>query len=90
MHQGGCLGEDCFKGFECLGLVRAPDEWGVLVGEVNQGDNDVGEPNNESAIEVSETQEHLDCVEVRQGQPDADSIGLGSVHGDSSGGDHEA
>ena len=70
-------------------MVGAPGEWGVFVHEVNQGDNDVGEPHNELAIEVSETSECLDCLEVCQGWPYTDCIGLGYVHGDASGGDHE-
>ena len=52
MHQDGCLGKGCFEGFERLGVIRAPGEWGVLVGEANQRDNDVQEPHNESAVEV--------------------------------------
>jgi len=66
-------------------VVRAPGEWDVLVGEANQGDDNVREPNNEPAIEVGKTQEHLDCFEISWGQPDADSIGLGHIHGDASG-----
>src|SRR5882724_517277 len=90
MCQDGGLGEGSLEGFKCLGVVRAPSEWGVLAGEANQGNDDVGEPNNESTIEVGEPQEHLDCLEISQGWPDADSIGLGRVHGDASGSDHEA
>ena len=40
-------------------------------------------------IEVGEPQESLDCLEVSRGQPDADSISLGGVHGDASGSDHK-
>jgi len=50
-------------------VVGAPSEWGELVGEANQGNNDVGEPDNESTIEVGEPQECLDCLEIsRVGQ----------------------
>jgi len=49
MHQDGCLGEGSFEGLKCLGVVRAPGEWGVLVCDVNQGDDDVREPHNESS-----------------------------------------
>src|SRR5882724_565466 len=90
MHQDGGLGEGSLEGFERLGVVRAPSEWGVLAGEANQGNDDVREPNNESAIEVGKSQECLDCLEISRGQPDADSISVGHVHGDASGGDHEA
>ena len=41
-------------------------------------------------IKFGETQECLDCLEVSQGQPDTDHVSLGSVHGDTSGSDHEA
>src|SRR5882724_4855966 len=85
MRQDGGLGESSLEGFECLGVVRAPSEWGVLAGEANQGNDDVEEPNNESAIEVGEPQECLDCLEISQGWPDADSIGLCCVHGDAMG-----
>jgi len=71
-------------------MVGAPSERGVLAGEVNQGNDDVGEPNNESVIEVGEPQDCLDFLEISRGWPDTDSIGLGHVHGDASGGDHEA
>jgi len=57
---------------------------------VNQGDDNVGEPHNESAIKVGKPQECLDCLEVSWSWPDADSIGLGHVHGDASGSDHES
>ena len=90
MHQDGGLGEGSLEGFKRLGVVRAPSKWGVLAGEVNQGNDDVREPNNELAIEVGEPQECLDCLEISRGQPDTDRIGLGHVHGDASGGDHEA
>src|SRR5882724_5220579 len=66
MHQDGGLGEGSLEGLECLGVVGAPSERGVLVGEVNQGDEDVREPNNESVIEVGEPQERLDCLEISQ------------------------
>src|SRR5882724_10748594 len=89
MCQDGGLGEGSLEGFEHLGVVRAPSEWGVLAGEANQGNDDVGEPNNESAIEVSKPQECLDCLEISWGQPDADSVSLGRVHGDASGSDHK-
>jgi len=58
--------------------------------EANQGNDNVREPHNESVVEVGEAQEFLDCFEVGQHQPDTDSIGLGSVHGDASGSDHTA
>src|SRR5882724_11755083 len=90
MHQDGGLGEGSLEGFECLSVVGAPSEWGVLAGEANQGNDNVGGPNNESTIEVGKPQEHLDCLEISWGWPDADSISLGRVHGDASGGDHEA
>src|SRR5882724_1556160 len=35
MHQDRGLGEGSLEGFKCPGVVRAPSEWGVLVGEVN-------------------------------------------------------
>ena len=44
MRQDGGLCEGCFEGFKCLGVVGAPDEWGVLAGEMNQGYDNVGEP----------------------------------------------
>jgi len=44
MCQDGGLGESCLEGFECLGVVGAPDEWGVLAGEMNQRYDDVREP----------------------------------------------
>src|SRR5882724_8353142 len=90
MHQDGGLGEGSLEGLERLGVVRAPSERGVLAGEVNQGDDDLGEPNNESAIGFGEPQECLDCLKISQGWPDADSISFGHVHGDASGSDHEA
>src|SRR5882724_10879385 len=40
-------------------------------------------------IEVGEAQECLDCFEISQGQPPTDCVGLGSAHGNASGGDHE-
>src|SRR5882724_10228173 len=54
MHQDGGLCEGRFEGFKRLGVVRAPDERGILSGEANQGDDNVGEPHYESAIKVSE------------------------------------
>ena len=33
--QDGGLGESCFEGFECLGVIGAPGERCVLVGEAN-------------------------------------------------------
>src|SRR5882724_6120288 len=89
MCQNGGLCEGCFEGFKRLGVVGAPDEWGVLVGEMNQRYDDVREPHNESAIKVGETQEGLDCLEVSWGRPDADHVGLGSVHRYASGGNYE-
>ena len=77
MHQDGGLGEGHLEGFECLSVVGAPSKRGVLTGEANQGNDNVGEPNNESAIEVGEPQECLDCLEVSWGQPDADCISFG-------------
>jgi len=53
MHQDGCLCKDVFEGLKCLGVVGTPGERGVFASEANQGD-DVGKPNNESVIEVSE------------------------------------
>src|SRR5882724_4966953 len=90
MHQDGGLCEGRFEGFKCLGVVGAPDEWGILSGKVNQGDDDVGEPLNESTIKVGETQECLDCFEVSRGWPDTDHISLGGVHRDASGSNHKA
>src|SRR5882724_7952599 len=90
MRQDGGLGEGGLEGFECLGVVGAPSERGVLVGEANQGNDDVREPQEESTIEVGESQERLDCLEISRGRPDADSISLGHVHGDATGSDHEA
>src|SRR5882724_1835192 len=90
MRQDGGLGEGSLEGLKCLGVVGASSERGVLAGEVNQGNDNVGEPNNESMIEVGEPQECLDCLELSRGRPDTDSIGLGCVHGDASGSDHEA
>jgi len=40
--------------FRTLWCDGAPGERGVLVGEANQGDDNVGEPHDESAIKVSE------------------------------------
>src|SRR5882672_1365533 len=54
MCQDGCRGEGVFEGFERLHMIGTPGERGVLAGETNEGDDDVGEPNNESAIEVGE------------------------------------
>ena len=79
MLQDGGLGEGCFEGFEHLGMVGAPGEQGVLVGEANQGYDNVGEPHNESTIKVGETQECLDCLEVSWGRPDTDCISFGGV-----------
>src|SRR5882724_6636289 len=90
MCQDGGLCEGRFEGFKCLGVVGAPDEWGILSGEANQGDDDVREPLNESMIKVGETQECLDCFEISRGWPDTDRIGLGGVHRDASGGNHKA
>jgi len=90
MHQDGCLGKGCLEGLKCLGVVRAPGEWGVLSHEVNQGDDDVRESYNELAIEVGEPQKCLDCFEVGWGWPDTDHVSFGHVHGDASGGDHKA
>ena len=50
MCQDGGLSESHLEGFECLGVVRAPGEWAVLACEVNQGDEDVGEPHNELGL----------------------------------------
>ena len=52
MHQDGCLGAGHFEGLECLGVVGTPGEWGVLVCEVNQGDDNVRKPHNELMIEI--------------------------------------
>jgi len=88
MCQDGGLSESCLEGFECLGVAGAPGEQGTLVGETNQGYDDVREP-NELVIKVGETQEGLDCLEVSWGRPDTDHIGLGGVHRDASGGNHK-
>jgi len=85
----GCLYEGIFEGLECLGMVRTPCEQGVLASEADQGD-DVRKSHNESAVEVGKAEKCLDCLEVSWGQPDADSISFGSVHGDACGGDHKA
>src|SRR5882724_7809439 len=53
MCQDGCLGEGIFEGLKCLGVVRAPGEWGVFSCEVNQGDDDVRKPHNELTIELA-------------------------------------
>ena len=90
MRQDRGLSKGLFKCVECLGVVGTPDEWGILVGEVNQGDDDVREPHNESAIKVGETQECLDCLEVSRGQSDANHISLGYIYRDASGGDYKA
>ena len=52
MHQDGSLGEGSLEGLKHLVVVGAPGEWGVLACEANQGVDNVGEPHNESAIEV--------------------------------------
>ena len=52
MRQNGCCGEGMFEGSERLHMIGTPGERGVLAGETNEGDDDVREPNNESAIEV--------------------------------------
>src|SRR5882724_4310623 len=90
MRQDGGLCEGRFEGFKRLGVVGAPDERGILSGEANQGDDDVGEPLNELTIKVGKTQECLDCFEVSRGWPDTDHIGLGGVHRDASGSNHKA
>src|SRR5882724_1290596 len=54
MRQDGGLCEGRFKGFKRLGVVRAPDERGILSGEANQGDDNFREPHDELAIKVSE------------------------------------
>src|SRR5882724_10930201 len=77
MRQDGGLGEGSLEGFKCFGVVRAPDERGILSGKANQGDDNVGEPLNESMIKDGKTQECLDCFEGSRGQPDTDSISLG-------------
>src|SRR5882724_10625787 len=90
VHQDGCLGKGCFERFERLGVIGAPGEWGVLAGEANQGNYNVGEPHNELAIEVGKASERLDCLKIGRSRPGADSVSLGHVHRDASGGDHEA
>jgi len=72
MCQDGSLGECSLEGLECLGVVGSPGERGVLACEANQGDDDVGEPHNESAIELAKPKEPLDCLEVSRGQPGTD------------------
>ena len=52
MRQDGCHGEGVFEGSECLHMIGTPGERGVLVGETNEGDDEVREPNNESEIEI--------------------------------------
>src|SRR5882724_10320173 len=52
MCQDGCLCKCCLERFECLSVIRAPGEWGVLAGEANQGDDDVRKSHDESAIKV--------------------------------------
>jgi len=64
MHQDGGLCEGRFEGLQTPWCGRGPDERGILSGKANQGDDDVGEPLNESTIKVGETQECLDCFEV--------------------------
>ena len=64
VRQDGCLGKGCLERFERLGVIGAPGKWGVLAGEANQGDDDVGEPHNESSIEVGKAQECLHCFEI--------------------------
>src|SRR5882672_8973653 len=54
MRQYGCRGEGTFEGSERLGLIGTPGKRSVLAGEANEGDHDVREPNNKSAIEVGE------------------------------------
>jgi len=44
MCQDGCLCKGCLEGCECFGVIGAPGERGVLAGEANQGDDNVGEP----------------------------------------------
>ena len=90
MCQYGCLSEGCFEHVEHPGVVGTPGEWGVLAGEANQGDDNVGEPHNESVIKVGKTQECLDCLEVSRGWPEPNCISLGRIHRDASGGDHKA
>jgi len=50
--QDGGMGEGSIEGLECLGVVRAPSEWGVLACEANQGDDNVRKPHNELMIEI--------------------------------------
>ena len=54
MCQDRCCGKDMFEGPECLDVVGAPYERGVLASEMNEGDDNVGEPQNESTVEVGE------------------------------------
>src|SRR5882672_192655 len=54
MCQYGCRGEGRFEGSERLRLIGIPGKRGDLAGEMNEGDDNVREPNNESAIEVGE------------------------------------
>jgi len=44
----------CLEGPKHLCVVGTPGEGGVLESEANKGDDDVGKPNNELAIEVGE------------------------------------
>ena len=66
-----------------------PQANGVSLGVRQIGYDNVREPHNELVIEVGETQECLDCLEVNWGQPDTDHISLGGVHRYASGGNHK-
>jgi len=77
MCQDGGLGEGSLEVSNASVWSGAPSEQGVLVGEVNQGNDDVGEPNNESVIEVGNPKNAWTALRlVRVGQ-DADCVGFG-------------
>jgi len=46
------------------------------VGEANQGNDDVGEPNNESVIEVGEPKKAWTALRLVWGWPDLTAFGL--------------
>jgi len=63
MCQDGGLGEGGLEGFKRLSVIGAQVNR-CPCGEANQGDDDVGEPDNESTIEVGKSQKCLDCLEI--------------------------
>ena len=54
MRQNGCHGEGVFEGSKHLHIIGAPGERGVLAGEMDEGNDNVREPNNELVVEVGE------------------------------------